>query len=494
MSNRLLYRVKRFITGLSAAVIISSALISPYTNVAFAETAADAKNNSQTNATGAQDTSPNESADGAVTTGTGTVTSDTLWPAAPEISSGNVILMDADTGAILYEKDAYSQAYPASTTKILTALLAIENCNLTDIMTFSRQAAESVKYDEARLGSLRGEQFTVEQLLYGILLHSANEMAYGMAEYVSGSLSDFTDLMNKRAAELGAVNSHFVNASGLHDENHYTTAYDLAMIARACFNNSTFMTISGTTSYTIPPTNKYSSNRYLINRNAMLQGKSNEYKYCVAGKTGSTNAAGATLVTFAEKNGVRLICVTLNSSSPARYNDSTALFDWGFDNFSRLTASTGSISSLFSDKNYYNSDVFNPNTCVFELSNSTMSLPKNVSPGQVTIAVDDSGTVATGNSVYTTNIRYMYNKHTVGTAKLTIAGIDSYISSGKLPYAGSDEASTPTPKKRISISVWWLIGAGVLLMVIIYVTEYIRRLKRQRRRRKRRNHASRRYM
>ena len=229
------------------------------------------------------------------------------WPQAPDIVAQSAILIDADTGAILYEKDAHAKGYPASTTKILTGLLTIENCGLDETVTFSSAAANSVTYEDASLGTKAGEQYSVEQALYGLLLYSANEIAYGLAEHVSGSLAAFTELMNKRAKELGAINTHFANASGLHDVNHYTTAYDMAMIAKGCYNNSTFVNIDSTsTTYTIPPTNKTDTARNFKHRHLMLKGRQYYYEYCKGGKTGFTDQAGYTLVTFAEKDDMRM--------------------------------------------------------------------------------------------------------------------------------------------------------------------------------------------
>lgn len=134
---------------------------------------------------------------------------DNDWPTAPEVVAQNAILIDADTGAILYQKEAHTRSYPASTTKILTGLLTIENCSMDEIVTFSATAANSVTYEDANIATKTGEEYTVEQALYGLLLRSANEIGYGLAEHVSGSLSSFTDLMNERAKELGAINTHF---------------------------------------------------------------------------------------------------------------------------------------------------------------------------------------------------------------------------------------------------------------------------------------------
>ena len=256
----------------------AASILMPATGIYAAETAAATQN------TQAAQTTQNSQ-----NTQTTKNTQEYDWPQAPDIVAQSAILIDADTGAILYEKDAHAKGYPASTTKILTGLLTIENCGLDETVTFSSAAANSVTYEDASLGTKAGEQYSVEQALYGLLLYSANEIAYGLAEHVSGSLAAFTELMNKRAKELGAINTHFANASGLHDVNHYTTAYDMAMIAKGCYNNSTFVNIDSTsTTYTIPPTNKTDTARNFKHRHLMLKGRQYYYEYCKGGKTGFT--------------------------------------------------------------------------------------------------------------------------------------------------------------------------------------------------------------
>ena len=171
------------------------------------------------------------------------VYSEAVWPDAPDVNSSSCILIDADTGSILFERNSHEKCYPASTTKILTGLLTIENCNMDDVVTFSQSAANSINvYEDANLSSKAGEQFTVNQLLHGLLLYS-------------GSIDAFVDMMNAKAKELGALNTHFANASGLYNTDHYTTAYDMAMIARGCYNNASFVSIDSTAdAYVIPAT------------------------------------------------------------------------------------------------------------------------------------------------------------------------------------------------------------------------------------------------
>ncbi len=398
-----------------------------------------------------------------------------LWPVAPEITSGSAILIDADTGAILYEKNAHQQSYPASTTKILTGLLVIENCEMNDVITFSREAAESVAYDEANLGTRKGEQYTIEQALYGLLLHSANEIAYGLAEHVSGSVDEFVKIMNARAKEMGANNTNFANASGLHDDNHYTTPYDMAMIARGCYNNTAFVNIDSTAStYIIPPTNKINYNRYVRHRHEMLKGREFYYEYCKGGKTGFTSDAGYTLVTFAEKGDMRLICVCFQSGEDSRFTDTRTLFDWGFDNFEKVTASSADISSIFSSNNIFNSKVYNSYNYRFNISTSTLTLPDGVSVGDITLDVPDSGSTTSTNGVYTADISYKYKNYTVGIAKLTIASDTSFIETSKLPFLPTNVSEVPQIKKRLSINIWWLVLTGVLILAALYIYGEIR--------------------
>ena len=177
------------------------------------------------------------------------------WVAGPIIGAESAILVDAKSGAILYQKNVNERLYPASTTKLMTALLTIEHTNMNDIVTFSYDSVHNIESTSSRIGIDEGEQLTVEQCLYGLLLGSGNEVAYALAEHVAGSMEAFVDMMNARAAELGCVNTHFVNANGLPDPEHYVSAYDMSLIARACFKNESLVTISGTRKYTIPNVN-----------------------------------------------------------------------------------------------------------------------------------------------------------------------------------------------------------------------------------------------
>ncbi|MBQ2472965.1 MAG: D-alanyl-D-alanine carboxypeptidase [Lachnospira sp.] len=412
-------------------------------------------------------------------------TSSTTWPSAPDVSAGSCILIDADTGSILYEKNAYEKCYPASTTKILTGLLTIENCSMSDIVTFSKEAVESVNITEdANLGTKEGEQYTVEQALYGMLLYSANEIAYGLAEHVAGDLESFVDMMNAKAAEVGALNTHFANASGLFNENHYTTAYDMAMIARACYNNATFVSIDSTyTTYTIPATNKTDTARTFKHRHKMLYGREYYYEYCKGGKTGFTDESQYTLVTFAEKDGMRLICVTFQEPDDAsRFVDTKALFEWGFENFTKTTTSSSNISSLLTNDTIYTSDVFTSRALNYNLTASFITIPNSGSSSDVTVAIDDNYDLTNDNGDLTVHLKYLFGENVVGTTTLTISSNDS-TNTSLLPYLEeSDSSSNYTAKKCLRINLWILLSVIAFAIILAFVIKNYNSNSRRRRR------------
>jgi D-alanyl-D-alanine carboxypeptidase len=251
---------------------------------------------------------------------------------APELVSDSAIVIDADTGDILYEKDAYSTRYPASITKIMTGLLALENGDLTSTVTFSENAIWGIERDSTHIALDVGEELTLEQALYATLVVSANEAAMGVAEHIAGSIESFADMMNEKAAELGCVNTHFVNPNGLHDDDHYTCAYDMALIARAAIQIDKFREITSTTYYEIPPTNLQTESRYLYQNNKLImEGSAYYYEPCIGGKTGFTDQALGTLVTWAEQDGRTLICVVMHTRpTSCTYTDATALFKYCF--------------------------------------------------------------------------------------------------------------------------------------------------------------------
>ncbi len=253
------------------------------------------------------------------------------WPQGPAIYAESGILVDLDTQEILYSKNIDKQLYPASITKIMTTLIAIESSAPEDPVTFSQTALDSIEWDSSNIGCRLNETLTMEQCWYAMMLNSANEVCCGVAEQIAGSIDAFVDLMNQKAAELGCTNTHFANPNGLPDENHYTTAHDMALIANAAYENETFRQVFTTRQYEIPPTSQYTETRYLYNHHKMMQ-PDTEYYYegCLGGKTGYTEAALNTLVTFASRSEKTLLCVTMRTQGRQVYTDTASLFDYGF--------------------------------------------------------------------------------------------------------------------------------------------------------------------
>ncbi len=258
------------------------------------------------------------------------------------------ILMESSTGKILYSKNANAKMYPASTTKVMTAILTLEKCNLNDIVTVSHDAVFNVPSTYSHASLREGEQLTVEQLLYVLLIPSANDAAFALAEHIGGSVENFATMMNEKAVELGCKNTHFVNPNGIHDENHYSTAYDLALMGQYAMKNAIFRKIVSTTTYNLPTTNKYDKeDRIFATTNELLKSPSSStyYKYATGAKTGYTDAAKNCIIATASKDSTDLIVVILHDEKTdeglnTRAADCKTLFEYGFNNFSLRTIST----------------------------------------------------------------------------------------------------------------------------------------------------------
>jgi serine-type D-ala-D-ala carboxypeptidase len=249
---------------------------------------------------------------------------------APEIASEGAVLYNATSGKFLYEKNANHQYYPASITKFMTALLVLENASQDDTVVFSSAATENLESGAVNLEVAKGDRIKVRDCLYGLMLKSANEVANGLAEHVSGSVPSFAKKMNRRAQELGCTNTNFVNPSGLNNAKHLSTPHDMALIAKACFDRADFRDIDRTVSYHFPATQKRPNGTDIVMGHRMISsGNADYYPGILGGKTGYTSAAGNTLVTCAERNGVRLIVVVMKSRK-TQYSDTRALLDYGF--------------------------------------------------------------------------------------------------------------------------------------------------------------------
>lgn len=263
--------------------------------------------------------------------------------AKPEVSAESAVVMDVQSGTILYEKNMDKKEYPASITKILTALVALENSSLSETVTYSKQAVTNLELNASNIEIQVGEKLSMEHSLYGILMMSANEACNGVAEHIAGSVNGFVKMMNQRAKELGCTGTHFANANGLWMSNHYTTAHDMALISRAAYKNPVFAKITGTKVYKIPKSNKHLA-RDIVNHHGMLYAYKFPqylYEYCVGGKTGYTDKCRYTLVTFAKKGNMTLLSVVMkvpksSYEEPNEYTDSTKLLNYCFNHYKRV--------------------------------------------------------------------------------------------------------------------------------------------------------------
>lgn len=264
------------------------------------------------------------------------------WPQGPKVYADSAVVMDMESGAILFEKNGDKEHCPASITKLLTTLVALENAELTDTVKFTEDSISFLQYDDAQIGMQAGEELNLDDALHAVLLASANEVSHAVAENVGaqrlgGNYDTFIQKMNERATELGCTNSHWVNANGLHDDQHYTTAHDMALIASAVYQQEEFRKIMGTLEYKIGPTNMTKEERVFQQNHKMLWPENYYYyKYCTGGKTGYTDQAKTTLVTMADTGKMHLAAVVLYDYGVDAYTDTKAMFDYVFDNFEKV--------------------------------------------------------------------------------------------------------------------------------------------------------------
>ena len=389
-----------------------------------------------------------------------TVPASQYWPEEISVNSPNAIVMEMNTGTILYDKNSKEARYPASITKIMTTMLALENSELNEMVTFSDEAIDNT--EGSGIARDYGEQMTMEDCLYAIMLESANECAYAVAEHISGSIEAFADLMNAKAKELGCVNTNFVNPHGLHDDNHYTCCYDMALIAKAAYENETFRIITSTKARMIPPTNKHAEETPLQNHNKLLhryQKGNYVYEYCTGGKTGYTTNANATLVTFAEKDGMALVCVVMNTDGVSEWTDSRALFDYCFDNFQLLNVSENETG--YEVQKEINANSLSGNPPFVELDkNACILLPKTVefteAESEVTLNREVSNIAGT--------ISYSYAGRSVGKADIVTTGavIEEYIFDNQIDNAAEEEETI-----QLKPSTIVAIAAMICLLIVM---------------------------
>lgn len=264
------------------------------------------------------------------------------WPEAPDINSQTAILVEVSTGTLIYAKDATKAMYPASTTKLMTALLTLEYTQMDEVVNYSWNAVNTIGTNASHIGMRTNEQLTVKDSLYGLLLPSANEVANALAEHIAGSVEGFADMMNEKSQELGTVNTHFTNANGLHDENHYTCAYDLYLIMQACIEKEDFIEIDATPAYFRPADELLGKDIPMGTTNMLIRSNSEYYNDAVVcGKTGYTDEAGRVLVTYASKDDMNFICVVMGGVDQDHFTDTNMLLNYAYQNFKKIQISEG---------------------------------------------------------------------------------------------------------------------------------------------------------
>lgn len=392
------------------------------------------------------------------------------WPQGPSVYGDSAIVMDINSGAVLFGKQIEKQHYPASITKLLTTLVALDNAKLTDTVEFSQDSISFLEYGDAQIGMTPGEQITMEDALYAVLLASANEVSYAVAESVGklmgGDYNTFIQAMNDKSTEIGCTNSHWVNANGLHDEQHYTTAHDMARIGAAVYQHEEFRTISQSLSHTIGPTNLVNEDRVFQQKHKMLWPENdNYYEYCKGGKTGYTDQARTTLVTMADNGDMQLVAVVLYDFGSDAYVDTRAMFDYVYDNFSKVMLKDQEKPEEI--ESYTDAD------------NAYAVLPEGIEFSDLKANIE-----VTDEDSRTGTVTYTYQGQDVGSAAVTLT------KAAVTKEGDTADASTDSSRKTdASVLGKIMIAVAVAIVVLLIILTIFVRMKRRKKRlmRKRRN-------
>lgn len=418
----------------------------------------------------------------AAETGTGTASPPAApaitLPNAPTIISDGAIVINAQTGAVLFEKNSHGIFHPASCTKILTALLALENGTLSDTVTMSHNAIWGIDRDSSHIALDVGETVSVNDLLHGLLIASGNECAMGLAEYISaqcgggGTVDDFVTRMNQRAAELGAENTNFVNPHGLYDAAHVSTPYDLAQIMRHAIQNETFVSISSTTQYTVR-TDRVPEGHPFSHSNKMLTGGQYYNSAVVCGKTGYTRQSGSSLVTYARSGSVDVIVVTMGTDALSNsFADTNALLDYCFEHFTAVTpADTEKASASLELADGVEATVYS------DLPENVL-LPNGLTFGDLTTQITAYSSLtlplSAGTPVGTVRWYYLDREFASGTV---------YTAAAVMPPAPEEDTTSKDPLflKILLIAALVLVGLVALFFIAAFINRTIRRIRRKRR-------------
>lgn len=391
------------------------------------------------------------------------------WPEGPKINGESAIVMDVESGAVLFGKAVDDPHYPASITKVLTALVALENSKMTDIVTFSQESIDCQHGGYAHIGMRKGEEITMNDALHALLLASANEVAYAIGEKVGGTHEKFVQMMNDKAKELGCENSNFVNTNGEFEEDHYTSARDMALIAAAAYEIPEFREIIKTREYRIAPTNMINEERVFQQKHRMAVAGKYYDERCTGGKTGFTDEAHNTLVTYMEENGLKLVCVDLKSRKET-YENTRSMFDYAFKNFEKVPVNGEKAKKDGGDTS----------------KDGYVLLPQGIAKSQLTHKTDAKNGL----------VQYFYEDNPVGAVKAAAAALK-----GK-NGAKADKGASEKEKKGIGLHLklkWWQVTLAVAAVLVVALIIFVnvalyRKRKRRRERMRRRRQMERRRM
>ncbi len=359
------------------------------------------------------------------------------WPQGPGTYGEGAIVMEVGTGAILYAKNIDAHFYPASITKLLTALIAFENADLDDEVRVTEECIDFLEWDDARINLEVGNKLSLKNAMYALLLASANDAAYAIGQSVGENAGHdydwFIKQMNKRCKELGGNNSHFVNTNGLHDDDHYTCARDMALIARELYKYPEVFPIMQTVDYTIPKSKTIDEHYFYQYHQMLLPANANYYEYAIGGKTGYTDQALSTLVTMTDNDDMQLVCVVLKTHGVNVYPDTRNLFNYAYDNFKKVSVKAKETSEyveeLLDEKN--TGYVVLPDDVKFK------DLDMKIVPDDETGKDSDEGT-----------LEYYYEDQYVGNARATLT--KSYFKDLKKQTKQEAKEAKKAAKKKSS--------------------------------------------
>lgn len=398
------------------------------------------------------------------------------WPEGPNIQATAGCVIDMESGAFLYSKNMDDKFYPASITKLLTVLLALENAELTDTVTVSEDSLSFLEYGDAYIGMKPGEEISMEDALYAILLASANEVSYAVAETVGtnnlgGDYSTFIKKMNERAKELGCTSSSWINPNGLHNEEHYTSAHDMALIAAEVYKHEEFRTIMEEYEHRIGFTNLTKEERVFQQNHKMLwDGNQYYWELATGGKTGYTDQARTTLVTMAEDEDLKLACVVLKDYGPVAYDDTRAMMEYVFHNFKKVSLAeqelSDQIESLVDEEAY-------------------VLLPEGVDFAEVECEIkeEENGDSKNGSAIFT------YEGQVIGIASVMLSDtffkVDETVAGDSLSKQESKDSISKTTKiiEKIFVGIMLIVGIIAVIVVIICIRNYCILKARKKRRR-----------